>query len=371
MAKDSKQRTRADRDFRTQHQYDEEGGPRDEWARGYGGGPGYDQESGMASRSARSGMNYTSPSGQWEPDRGYGADSRYSRWERERQFDSSGEGQQGRYGQHGYFGRGNEGYYGTRERGTGASQGWPGGPVPRYREEGRPGWRGPSWDRAYREHSGYPGQRGMGGGWASRGGDDPAGWGTRGYACEPYGARPWGGDEDQAGDPGWGSPTGNRYGGGWTGEGERGEDYADYRPSEHPMRGWGREQLYRSDLYGRGGTAATGMRGSWSNAGPWDPEMERGSYDAPWGEPGGMGGAYSGKGPKGYQRSDDRICEDVCETLTRHGRVDPSDIEVEVHGGEVTLKGLAADRDQKRLAEDLAETVSGVREVHNQVRLNR
>jgi hypothetical protein len=35
----------------------------------------------------------------------------------------------------------------------------------------------------------------------------------------------------------------------------------------------------------------------------------------------------------------------------------------------VTLIGLIATRPQKRLAEDLADSVSGVNEVHNQLRL--
>lgn len=37
-------------------------------------------------------------------------------------------------------------------------------------------------------------------------------------------------------------------------------------------------------------------------------------YYSPYGEPTSSGG-FAGRGPKGYQRSDDRIREDVCERL--------------------------------------------------------
>jgi osmotically-inducible protein OsmY len=83
------------------------------------------------------------------------------------------------------------------------------------------------------------------------------------------------------------------------------------------------------------------------------------------------GGLYRGKGPKGYQRSDERIREDVCERLEDHPELDASEIEVQVSKGEVTLKGGVSDRRQKRMAEDCAEGVSGVKEVSNQIRIQR
>jgi len=83
------------------------------------------------------------------------------------------------------------------------------------------------------------------------------------------------------------------------------------------------------------------------------------------------GGPHRGRGPKGYQRSDERITEDVNERLWQHSYIDASDIEVNVENGEVTLKGTVNTRYEKRLAEDIAETVSGVRDVHNQLRISR
>lgn len=79
----------------------------------------------------------------------------------------------------------------------------------------------------------------------------------------------------------------------------------------------------------------------------------------------------SGKGPKGWQRSDERIREDVSEALARHSELDPSDIEVEVDGGEVTLSGTVSDRRTKRMVEDVAETIFAVTDVHNHLRVRR
>ena len=80
-------------------------------------------------------------------------------------------------------------------------------------------------------------------------------------------------------------------------------------------------------------------------------------------------GPFRGRGPKGYQRSDERIREDLCDRLTAHGLVDATDIEVTTRGGEVTLSGFVDSRDAKRAAEDCAEEIPGVREVHNQLRI--
>ena len=94
---------------------------------------------------------------------------------------------------------------------------------------------------------------------------------------------------------------------------------------------------------------------------------ERGmSVNEPWT----LQGEHSGRGPKGYQRSNDRIREDVCDRLTQHGQVDASDIDVQVQEGEVTLNGTVDTRQAKRLAEDTAFSVSGVRDVHNQLRVS-
>lgn len=80
-------------------------------------------------------------------------------------------------------------------------------------------------------------------------------------------------------------------------------------------------------------------------------------------------GHYSGIGPKGYRRSDERIKDDACEGLRQDGEVDASDIEVEVEGGVITLNGTVGDRAMKRAAEDVVYGVSGVDDVLNHLRV--
>lgn len=80
---------------------------------------------------------------------------------------------------------------------------------------------------------------------------------------------------------------------------------------------------------------------------------------------------FFGFGPKGYKRSDDRICEEVCETLYRHPSVDARDIEVTVTEGAVYLKGSVPDRSTKRMAEDCAERITGVTDVYNQIQVKK
>ncbi len=80
-------------------------------------------------------------------------------------------------------------------------------------------------------------------------------------------------------------------------------------------------------------------------------------------------GPHVGKGPRGYVRSDERIYEEVCDRLTLHGQLDASDVNVEVKEGEVTLTGTVQNRSAKRLAEDISDSVSGVRDVHNRLQL--
>jgi osmotically-inducible protein OsmY len=78
-----------------------------------------------------------------------------------------------------------------------------------------------------------------------------------------------------------------------------------------------------------------------------------------------------GRGPRNYTRSGDRIREDVNDRLTDDWRVDASDIEVTLTGTEVTLAGTVSNRDQRRRAEDIAESVSGVTHVQNNLRVKQ
>ena len=106
---------------------------------------------------------------------------------------------------------------------------------------------------------------------------------------------------------------------------------------------------------------------------PRERERERdfsgGTYGATYGTE--SRPSYRGRGPKNYRRSDDRIREDVCERLTDDDHVDASGMEVSVQDCVVTLSGSVDDRDMKRRAEDIAESVHGVRDVQNQIRVAR
>jgi osmotically-inducible protein OsmY len=79
--------------------------------------------------------------------------------------------------------------------------------------------------------------------------------------------------------------------------------------------------------------------------------------------------SHYGKGPKNYKRSQEKIKEDINERLSDDDYLDASDIEVEVNGTEVTLIGTVDSRHAKHRAEDLAEWVSGVTYVQNNLRI--
>lgn len=115
---------------------------------------------------------------------------------------------------------------------------------------------------------------------------------------------------------------------------------------------------------------------SWSPATDWGPD--------PHHEHGGFGQQLSDAGrrligrvkrivrnPKNYQRSDERIREDVCDRLSVSDEVDPTDVEVSVANGEVTLTGSVQTRFMKFAAEEIADDVPGVHDVHNQLRIQR
>jgi osmotically-inducible protein OsmY len=94
--------------------------------------------------------------------------------------------------------------------------------------------------------------------------------------------------------------------------------------------------------------------------------QQYGGYGQQWNE---MNGPHVGRGPKNFQRSDERVKEDVCNRLEQNGQIDASEINVRMKNGVVTLTGSVEDRQMKRLAEDIAENAPGVKEVQNQLRV--
>ena len=81
--------------------------------------------------------------------------------------------------------------------------------------------------------------------------------------------------------------------------------------------------------------------------------------------------SHVGKGPKGYRRSDERIQEELSDRLTADPQIDASELSVSVRQGEVILEGSVSERAMKRVAEDLAEEINGVQEVHNRLRVEK
>jgi hypothetical protein len=78
-----------------------------------------------------------------------------------------------------------------------------------------------------------------------------------------------------------------------------------------------------------------------------------------------------GTGPKGYQRSDERLREDISERLMQAGDVDSSEVTVNVVSGKVTLEGTVPDRYMKHHIEDLADACPGVQDIDNRIRVER
>lgn len=76
-----------------------------------------------------------------------------------------------------------------------------------------------------------------------------------------------------------------------------------------------------------------------------------------------------GRGPKGYQRSDERISDEVHQRLTDDHYVDASEINVAVADGDVTLSGTVESREAKHRAERIVEDLSGVKHVQNNIRV--
>lgn len=78
---------------------------------------------------------------------------------------------------------------------------------------------------------------------------------------------------------------------------------------------------------------------------------------------------HSGKGPKGYKRSSERIREEACEILSKDWFLDASDIEVAVENNCLVLKGEVRTRRDKRHAEAIVENIAGIDDVQNQLKV--
>jgi len=153
------------------------------------------------------------------------------------------------------------------------------------------------------------------------------------------------------------------------------EGRQSYRRYENPRQDfrneWQQQQPQRDERYGRFGWGEGG--GYYGESGRFGEQ--RGSEESRrqrFGSESDFGrerGQFAGRGPKNYRRSDQRIQEEVCDRLTSDPQVDASEIQVTVKDGEITLEGSVHERRMKRLAEDCAESISGVSQVHNRLRV--
>ena len=103
-------------------------------------------------------------------------------------------------------------------------------------------------------------------------------------------------------------------------------------------------------------------RYDWEDRVAQEPAREGGSAQR-WNE-----GPHRGKGPKNYRRADSRIREDVSDRLSDDPYIDASDIDIKVEDGNVVLSGRVENREAKRRAADLAESIRGVTNVENRLR---
>lgn len=319
----------------------------------------------------------------WNDDFRRGQDSR--EWEEGRQGRSEWRAGRGGYEGRGYEGRGDEGRgFGSRDFEGRYEEGRDAGRYGRYGEDSGP--------RGY----GY-GRQDFGAGRYGEG-RDSGGEFVRGYQ----------GSERRFEDRG----ARRRYGMGGHPDDEYGLGRMGGGHGERDAGRYGREDFERygeSRGFGRFGEARYGRGRDFGGVGPFtgraDEDVERGRSRYVGGGFGGMGPEMgrdareqgyegygrggeglrsigyglarmdvgerrTGRGPKGYMRSDERIREDVCERLMQ-GWMNAENVDVQVKGGEVTLLGTVERREEKRAIEDVAEAVLGVKEVHNQLRVSR
>jgi osmotically-inducible protein OsmY len=153
----------------------------------------------------------------------------------------------------------------------------------------------------------------------------------------------------------------NQYEGGWGSQGE-----GNWRNQRENWRAQNENDWRNQVERNRGGYQGFGSSGM--GTGKWEPDYTGGSM---YGRQTSGGGGFRGKGPKDYKRSDERIKEDISDRLTDDDDIDASEINVSVKDCEVTLSGAVDNKDAKRRAEDIAESVSGVREVQNQIHVSK
>lgn len=176
-----------------------------------------------------------------------------------------------------------------------------------------------------------------------------------------YGAQGYGG-EGGSGAQGYGAQGAyGRYGSqsDYGTPGGYGGDYIGRQGGQRQRTGGG-AQYGGSVSYGEGAYGGYGQG-----------DMGTASRESrPW-EQSGMGGRAMRRGPKGYQRSDERLREEICERLMNRWDIDSSDVTVNVQEGRVTVEGVVPERRMRHAIEDLVDDCHGVQDIENHIRVQR
>ncbi len=172
---------------------------------------------------------------------------------------------------------------------------------------------------------------------------------------EMFGRRPFGRPEDThyygTGAAGWGGPgfTGGAYA---YGDGPRDQE----RQLESEYSDESAVSYEQQQRYGRYPTSRS--RQYAGNPYTRDP-YSRSPY----------GRSPYAPGPKGYQRSDERLKEDISDRLMESHHIDSSDVSVDVRSAKVVLEGTVPSRHMQHAIEDLVDACPGVQDVDNRVRV--
>ena len=356
---------------------------------GHGGGQGrYGESRSGAYGESRYGGGWAHGYGEGRHDEsryddGRQDESRYGRY-------SEGRYSERRHGErrHAEGGPGEGGYEGAGLYGEGRQEDWYGGG--RYREgrhgegrygEGRPGQRSYSSQGPYREgqyrlarrygweagaSQPYYGPRAYRSGHPSW--QDQYGFGQRTYGREPHSGRsrtpyPEGGfPRDQYAPEHSSGPLSHR-------EPFAGNEEPRYYGTGAP--GWGGTG-FAGGAYGYGGDAHDQRRSledeySDESAVSYEQRGARQDYSR-------YGPSYRNRpfasGPKGYQRSDERLKEDISERLMEARHIDSSEVTVDVRGAKVFLEGEVPSRHMKHAIEDLVDACPGVQDIENRIRVS-
>jgi len=191
---------------------------------------------------------------------------------------------------------------------------------------------------------------------SSRGNTGQERYGQSGYGQGGYGQGDYGQPNYSYGQPSYGEDFGSsgtsNYGRSNFGSGR------SERGSEDSRMGSSSGVGYR----GYGGEGSYGSQSGWR-----EPSGEGQQYGSSSGY---SQGQHRGKGPKNYQRSDERVKEMLCERLHDDPEIDASEVTVSVQGGKITLEGTVDSRRTKNAIEDVAEQI-GSQDVQNNLRVQK